>query len=197
MQLFLSLLFGISASLDALLIGISLGIQRTHIKPLQNLFISLVALLGTCTFALLGTKLTPLLPAVISGRIGSFFLFLLGNYYILKQIVNTRSEKKSISQERPDLVTTSGGSIITYLSLPQLLLYSITLSANNLGIGLSTGMSGIHLLPASLSTFFWSAVFLFTGNRLGQRSLIQSIGNRSDLISGLLLICLSFLQFIF
>ena len=48
MQLFPSLLFGISASLDALLVGISYGLRKVRIRLWQNLVISLVTLSGTC-----------------------------------------------------------------------------------------------------------------------------------------------------
>ena len=46
MQWISSLLFGVSSSLDALLIGISLGLRHVRLKYSQNLFISLIALLG-------------------------------------------------------------------------------------------------------------------------------------------------------
>ena len=49
-----SLLFGISASLDALLVGISYGLRNVRIRLWQNLSISLVTLLGTCLSVGLG-----------------------------------------------------------------------------------------------------------------------------------------------
>ena len=41
------LLFGISASLDALLVGIGYGLRKVRIRLWQNLTISLVTLAGT------------------------------------------------------------------------------------------------------------------------------------------------------
>lgn len=58
-----SLLFGISASLDALLVGMAYGIRQVRILPWQNLAISLVTLLGTCLSVGLGHRLAALLPA--------------------------------------------------------------------------------------------------------------------------------------
>lgn len=46
MQLLPSLLFGISASLDSLLVGIGFGLRRVRIRIWQNLVISLVTLLA-------------------------------------------------------------------------------------------------------------------------------------------------------
>ena len=54
----IALLFGVSASLDALLVGISYGIRRVRIRLWQNLAISLVTLLGTCLSVGLGQHLS-------------------------------------------------------------------------------------------------------------------------------------------
>ena len=84
MQWISSLLFGVSSSLDAFLIGISLGLRHVRLKCSQNLFISLIALLGTCLSVGLGKFLSPILPAWIAAYLGSLALILLGFYYIVK-----------------------------------------------------------------------------------------------------------------
>ena len=84
MQLFPSLLFGISASLDALLVGISYGLRKVRIRLWQNLVISLVTLSGTCLSVGLGAWLAPLLPGILSRLAGSLILIFLGLYYIMK-----------------------------------------------------------------------------------------------------------------
>ncbi len=82
-----SLLFGISASLDALLVGVSYGIRHVGIRFWQNLVISLVTLLGTCLSVSLGHRLIPFLPSAIRGCAGSLILILLGLYYIIKWLI--------------------------------------------------------------------------------------------------------------
>ncbi len=82
-----SLLFGISASLDALLVGVSYGIRHVRIRFWQNLVISLVTLLGTCLSVSLGHRLIPFLPSAIRGCAGSLILILLGLYYIIKWLI--------------------------------------------------------------------------------------------------------------
>ena len=89
MQLLSSLLFGISASLDGLLVGISFGLRKVRIRVWQNLIISLVTLFGTCLSAALGNRILPLLPGFLSCCIGSLILMLLGIYYITKWILST------------------------------------------------------------------------------------------------------------
>lgn len=83
-MLMASLLFGISASLDALLVGISFGLRGVRIRLWQNLTISLVTLLGTCLSVGLGHRLAALLPEAVGAYAGSLILILLGLYYIAK-----------------------------------------------------------------------------------------------------------------
>lgn len=196
MQLVPSLLFGISASLDALLVGVSYGLRGVHVRLLQNLFISLVALLGTCLSVGFGGLLAPLLPNLISRLAGSLILILLGLYYILKWILtclqNRTPEIKAnpeasalVSAERPP------GS----LTASEVLLLSFTLSVNNLGIGLSASIAGLTLIPAATATCVCSILFLYLGNRLGRSRLMRLIGGLADPISGILLISLGLIQY--
>ena len=55
-----SLLFGISASLDALLVGCALGLQKVPLPAKHNLLISAVTLIGTVISISLGNLLLPL-----------------------------------------------------------------------------------------------------------------------------------------
>ena len=60
------LLFGISASLDALLVGMALGLQKVPLPARHNLLISTVTLIGTVISIGLGNLLLPLFPIGIS-----------------------------------------------------------------------------------------------------------------------------------
>lgn len=198
MQLIPSLLFGISASLDALLVGVSFGLRGVRVRPLQNLFISLIALLGTCLSVSLGGLVTPLLPPMIGSYAGSLILMLLGIYYITKWILvilQNRAQGHLSDSKTSALISTEKAP--PCLTAPQVLLLSLTLSANNLGIGLSASMAGLTLIPAATATCICSVLFLYFGNHLGRSRLLQLIGGLSDPISGLLLIFLSLIQFFF
>lgn len=198
MQLIPSLLFGISASLDALLVGVSFGLRGVHIRPLQNLFISLIALLGTCLSVGLGGLVTPLLPPMMGNCVGSLILMLLGIYYIAKWILTAlqnHAQNHCSDSEPPALISTE--QTLPCLTTPQVLLLSLTLTANNLGIGLSASMAGLTLIPAATATCICSVLFLYLGNHLGRSRLLQLIGGLTDPISGLLLIFLSLIQLFF
>ena len=190
-----SLLFGVSASLDALLVGVSFGLRGVHIRLSQNLFISLITLLGTCLSVGLGSFLTPLLPSVISDCAGSLILMFLGVYYVTKWILSALQRRMSDqSQEPREAALTSAEQPCPHLTMLQLFLLSLTLSVNNLGIGLSASMAGLTLIPAAVATGVCSVLFLYLGNRLGRSRLLQLIGNFSEPISGVLLIGLSLIQ---
>lgn len=194
MQLIPSLLFGISASLDALLVGISYGLRRVRIRLWQNLVISLITLSGTCLSVGLGAWLAPLLPGILSRLAGSIILMFLGLYYIIKWAAGF-VRGKTTHCARPEAFICSGGeSSHPGLSLPEVFFLSLTLSINNMGIGLSASMAGLPLIPASAATFLCSVLLLLMGNRLGRSRMLGLIGHLADPLAGGLLIGLALLQ---
>ncbi len=195
---FASLLFGISASLDALLVGIGYGIRGTRIKLWQNLVISLITLLGTCLSVGLGHRLVRLLPGVIGDYAGSLILILLGLYYIVKWTISfLRCDSGETASENPghEMVSASVSIAFPCLKLTEVLILSLTLSLNNLRAGLSASLAGLTLLPAAVSTLACSVLFLFAGNRLGRNPVLQLAGKGAEPISGGLLIGLGVMQF--
>ena len=195
---FASLLFGISASLDALLVGIGYGIRGTRIKLWQNLVISLITLLGPCLSVGLGHRLVRLLPGVIGDYAGSLILILLGLYYIVKWTISfLRCDSGETASENPghEMVSASVSIAFPCLKLTEVLILSLTLSLNNLSAGLSASLAGLTLLPAAVSTLACSVLFLFAGNRLGRNPVLQLAGKGAEPISGGLLIGLGVMQF--
>ncbi len=197
-MLIASLLFGISASLDALLVGISYGIRQIHIRFWQNLVISLITLAGTCLSVGLGHQLADHLPAIIGNRAGSLILVILGLYYIIKWMTaclknqDVKAAPSSVEDERlPALRMVS----LQALKPAEIFGLSLTLSLNNLSAGLSASIAGMPLFPAAVSTFACSVLFLYSGNHLGRHPLLQLVGRAADPISGILLIGLGLLQF--
>ena len=187
MQIIPSLLFGISASLDALLIGITYGIRGIRIRLWQNLLVSGITLAGTCLSVGFGDWLAPRLPYLLSRYVGSMVLMLLGIWYVTKWLVKILTKTREMTQ------TAAAGSILQ-LSLPEILGLGVSLSLNNIGIGLSASIAGLTLLPASVATLACSLLFLFAGNRLGRSRPLQLFGFAADPVSGILLILLAFLQ---
>ena len=192
MSLLPSLLFGISASLDALLVGTALGLRKVPLPAGHNLLISTVTLIGTVISIGLGNLLLPLFPTGIGTRIGSSVLILFGLYYLGKWLLSKWrchfSHTDSLCQEEEKFAERRE------LSLSQTLALGCALSMNNIGIGFSASITGLPFLPASVSTFFCSFGFLALGSRLGRSAFLQQAGEYTDPVSGLLLIMLGLCQ---
>ena len=190
-----SLLFGISASLDALLGGMAYGIRQVRILPWQNLAISLVTLLGTCLSVGLGHRLAALLPGSMGLYAGSLVLILLGLYYISKwamALLRGRSAAKAPAQTTNYREQASGP--VPCLHLSEVLTLSLTLSLNNLSAGLSASLAGLALVPTAVATLACSVLFLSCGNRLGSHPTLGLAGRAADPLSGALLIGLGMVQ---
>jgi len=212
MPLLSSLLFGLAASLDAFLVGMTYGIRKIRIPLRQNLLISLITLAGTCLSVLLGNWLLPLLPGYTARIIGSCILMLLGLYYLLKSMLqllkkyhNSKNPDTSASTRTCDFISSEetlcnttpfapDTSANTDLSTLEAYVLGITLSLNNMGIGFSASITGLPLLSTSIVTLLFSIVFLLTGNRLGGCRLLQFTKKAADPVSGLLLIILGICQ---
>ena len=194
-MLIASLLFGISASLDALLVGISFGLRRVRIRLWQNLAISLITLLGTCLSVGLGHRLAAHLPKAVGAYAGSLILILLGLYYIAKwSAALWRSSRAAPAGYRADRGEQRAGEAAASLRLSEVLTLSLTLSLNNLSAGLSASLAGLALVPAAVATLICSVLFLASGNRLGGCHGFQLAGCVAEPVSGILLIGLGLVQ---
>lgn len=214
MWLFSSILFALSASLDALLVGISYGIRKITIRLWQNLLVSLITLFGTCLSIGLGSLLLPVLSASVASRIGSTVVILLGMYYMTKtffyrlrqyRFVQTECSAElqknstedtvlcSLQTNPADLPSRCGSSDF----LKEILLMGAALSLNNIGIGFGASIAGLSFLSTSIATLFFSILFLFLGNRLGQSRFLSFADRFSEPLSGALLIILGICQMFF
>lgn len=203
-----SLLFGISASLDALLVGISYGIRHIRIRLWQNLAISLITLLGTCLSVGLGHRMAAFLPDLVSEYAGSLVLILLGLYYMVKWMIThlhlLRRKAAPGSFAEPDAAAAGNDMLCTAsvhgpqpppcLQPAEVLTLSLTLSLNNLSAGFSASLAGLPLLSAAAGTFVCSVLFLLSGNRLGSCRWLQLAGCAAEPASGILLIGLGLIQ---
>lgn len=153
------LLFGISASLDALLVGIGYGLRKVRIRLWQNLTISLVTLVGTCLSVGLGHRLAVLLPEAVGAYGGSLVLILLGLYYIVKWVASfLRSSRAAPPKPPMDYGKQEPAGPAPALRLSEVFALSLTLSLNNLSAGLSASLAGLALAPAAIATFVCSVL---------------------------------------
>lgn len=193
MQLFSALLFGISASLDALVMGVTYGLRRICIGLRQNILISMITLLGTCLSVGCGSLLGPLLPSSLGTWMGSGILILYGLYYLMKSMKKLSKKYRKSMADSNDFHCAQkqdASKCSLALSYGSAFTLGVALSVNNIGIGLSASIAGLSLAPAAVMTILFSVSFLFLGNHLGRSFLSRWIGNAAEPISGVLLIIL-------
>lgn len=200
-----SVLFAISASLDALLTGLLLGLKKIRIPIHHNLCISGITLLGTFCAIWLGNSLSPYFStpflSVLGDSAGSIILSGMGLYYLGKALSARRRKKlcRSCCDNPPDSIpglsppdkTTAGP---TNLPRRKLLLLSLALSVNNMGIGVGAGLAGLPLISSCFFILLFSLLFLSAGNRLSRTAFSGLPDILSDLLCGLLLIVLGIVQ---
>ena len=184
------LLFAISASLDALLVGIAYGIKKIRFTIIQNTVISLAAMVGTSLSFFLGSLADIYFSANILSIIGSLIIILFGLYYLIHGIYTYKAGKTLPDNEAEHCINPDMA-----LSFSNLIVLSLSLSVNNVGIGISASLAGILLFPAALSTFIFSYIFL----RLGNKYLFPNveIGTNSyytDVAAGIMLILLGIIE---
>ena len=214
MQIISPFLFGISANLDALLIGASYGFRKVRISFRENLIISLITFAGSFLSVGLGKLLEPIFPANITSYVGSVLLILFGGYLLIKAFYHKSLSAPSIKEttdldasameqeqtpadspadhapsENMDEEESSGT-----LTLTEIVILGIMLSMNNIGIGFGTGMAGIAMMPTMIVTLLLSLLFMTLGNRLGEAKWIGSIAKIADPLSGFLLMCLGLVE---
>lgn len=180
-------IFAFSVNIDAFLVGMSYGLRGQRITPMQNFFISFLSFAGTILSILSGSAVLLFLPPLLTGFLGSGILLCLGIYYLLKSLL-AYTGKRPISKE---------ASLRLPLSFKAAILLGLSLSCNNIGIGIGASLGGIPFFSTALITFFTSILFLAGGNLLGRSSFfcLSEIG--ADLISGTALILLGLCDLIF
>lgn len=187
MSLIPPFIFALSANMDAFLVGMSYGLRRQRITLWQNLGISFISFAGTILSILSGSAILCFFPPVLTRWIGSGILLLLGGYYLLKSVLSYLGKLPVPEQT----------SLRLPLSPKAALLLGISLSCNNIGIGLGASLGGISVLSTAVITFLLSVLFLSAGNLLGRSSFFCLSSSGADLISGITLILLGLCSQIF
>lgn len=182
------IVFALSASLDALAVGISYAFSKIIISLFQNIIISFFAMLGTFLSLQAGSLLTELINPNLLCILGHLSILLLGIYYCAKGLRNML-RPKTTDKNIPNDKTTR------LLSLKELFILCILLSVNNVGIGISASLTQINPCLASALTFIFSYIFIFIGNQIPIFRSLSDKSYLSDLFAGILLVFLGILKY--
>lgn len=183
MHLLSTILFAVSANLDCFSIAIAYGIKKSKIPLYYNIFIALVASIGTYISMELGHLITDYISLDITEHIGSSIITIIGIYVSIGYF---RNKKKDTNND----IEVSVSSDSKPISFKETLLLSLALTLNNLALGISASISGVPVLGATLFTFVCSFSFIEIGQRLGNSYLSNILGKYAPLFTGILLIFL-------
>lgn len=170
-----SLVFVISANIDNIVLGLSLGIKKTKISTLKNIFISLLMSIITGFFMYLSNIINIFVNDTNFFKIiGSCILIAIGIYGILNFFIVKKSDTKEKTYS-------------SNLNIKELICITIALASNNMAVGIIAGIAGISKIYTIIFTFFISFLFLFLGNKIGQNILNKFIQKYAEIFSCVLL----------
>lgn len=176
-------LFGLSANIDAFLLGLSFGLKKQRLPLRINLCLSSVTFLGTMLALCAGSCIAAIFPGGLSTLLGSLLLMALGCYYSAKSFLTLLRKKwLAAASLSPDPET--------MLSRRETLLLGTALALNNMGMGIGASFAGLSVPLVGLSTFLLCLLLLLLGNRAGLRRTPRGLSAYGDLLSGLMILLL-------
>ena len=184
MSNFSAFLFGLSANIDAFVLGLSYGFKRQRFPLSMNLLVSLVTLLGTLLALWAGSCLASVFPSRFSVLLGSLLLIALGCYYCLKFLytfVRAKPLHTVSIQQAPPAAQLAGREV---------LLLGAALALNNMGMGIGASFAGLYTPLVGLFTFLLCMGLLLAGNQMGLRYMPRRLSAYGDLLSGGIIVLL-------
>ncbi|RGY97949.1 manganese efflux pump [Clostridium sp. AM58-1XD] len=171
-----SFIFALSSNMDCFVIGLSYGIRKISIGWLFNLIIGFISLTGTILSMFFGKSIRFLLPENLAEILGGLIIILIGIVGMLRYWIN----RYKIEGSELD------GS--AELKLWEVLFLGVSLTVNNVGLGIGASITGLQVLPTACCSFFVSLLFLSLGNRIGRSQLARSIGKHAEPLANLFMV---------
>lgn len=179
------ILLALSASIDALSIGITYGIKQTKMSKAGNLIIFLTLLCLTGISVLVGHYISILFSPTFSVWLGSSLLILLGIYNIYKAKNNVSANFDTDNSN--------------YIDTKEAFILGLAVSVDASCVSLGSGMIGLgsFILPifmAIFHTFFVNCGNLVTRNLLKRIKIPENV---LVIFSGVILILVGLLKIVF
>ena len=206
MHILSSILLAFSSSIDSLIIGIAYGVKQIRIKFIINLVISIIVTLTTFLAMCLGRLICDYIPADICNYIGSTLLIIVGLYMIWDyykkehkhteensvEFINSLDYDQIIEFNKTADIDGSGN-----IEISEAITLALSLSINNLALGIGASISGISIILTTILTFVFSVITMIIGLKLGSRYLSKIFGEYSPLISAVIIRAMGIFEFFF
>lgn len=175
-MIFKCFLLALSASIDALSLGITYGIKKTKMSKVGNLIIFFTLLLSTSISVLIGHYISIIFSPQVSIWIGSLLLVLLGIYTIYKA-------QHSIS-------TNFDTDNSNYIDEREAFILGLAVAVDASCVSLSSGMIGIGSLVLPILMAIFHTFFVNCGNLIATTIINKfKISNKLlSIVAGLILI---------
>ena len=177
-----TLILSISSSLDAIGIGITYGLRKTHFSITSRIVFFMVSLIATSLSIILGNTLKNIFSPEFTTFLGAALIIGIGCYVIFESFSNSTDFDFDHSND---------------INNKEALALSISVTMDSLCIGIGSSMLGISnwLFPVFVAILHLT--FLLLGDVLGKKlSSIRKVPNFIwKLISGTLLILIGISKF--
>lgn len=186
-----SMFLAISSSIDALGIGITYGIKNTKIPFFEKIILFILLFTITYIAIIIGDAVQNLLSTFITNYLSNFILIGIGAYICFNALKTTNNSKNIFSN--PNVVDLNNSKTI---EPKEALLLAFALALDSFCLGICGAITDINLTLFPLFVAGFHILFLNLGLIFGKH-VIHSCKlpqNTWSLISGLLLICISFFE---
>lgn len=192
----ISISLGIISNLDNLGVGISYGLQKIHIPFSSNLLIALMSSVATAFSMVMGTFLGRVFP--FANLLGAILLIAIGLWIsfgsLLQRnvfpVIYKRSKILRIIMDILSNAAKADRNANGIIGNNEAIILGISLSLNCIVTGLGAGLSGLSIIPVTVSVFFFSLITISGGYELGNRAHFLHFGHLSEMIAGALLVAL-------
>ena len=180
------ILLALSASIDALSLGITYGIKRTKMSKISNIIIFTIVLVCSTFALLLGHYISLLFSPTFSMLLGSSLLIMLGVYNIFKGINKVNTIKDF------DIDNSN------YIDNKEAIALALAVAVDASCVSISCGFIGCgsFILPIFMAVFH--TFFVNCGNFVA-KNIVEKINIPSNILSvfaGILLVCIGALRII-
>lgn len=201
---FLSIfLLCLAPNLDNMAIGLAYGVRKINVPFKSNFAIALFSGFATLISSFFGNLLANYIPNYIGNVIGGSIVCIMGIYTIISYLHNKRMLKKPNENGKQYLdnlkAVMDDPSIADRdysgdISLKESILLGIALAVNCLGTGFGAGMTGVNVLVLTVAVIIFSLITISFGAFVGKRYAARLLGDRSTIISGILLLVVGVYQ---
>jgi len=184
-------------------IGLAYGVRKINVPFKSNFAIALFSGFATLISSFFGSLLANYIPNYIGNVIGGCIVCLMGIYTIISYLHIKRISKKSNengNQYLDNLKAVMDDPSIADrdysgdISLKESILLGIALAINCLGTGFGAGMTGVNVLVLTVAVIVFSLITISLGAFVGKCYASRFLGDRSTIISGLLLLIVGVYQ---